>query len=268
MGDGPVRGSLASANGNKSVGLLAPATWTRTLEMLDAYEAMGVEMIKIDVKYPVLTPAFHTYLRGATRLRWCRITFATAAELHRRRRTASITSWRRRSARAGWGCGSSTGRCSGTTRRRRRAGYFADMRTAGIAATQARYTAERVGGVGADRVAAEAGLLRGPRGADDAGRQLRVLPGAGADVRPAGWTAYVHAAAAAIAAASPAATTLLGAGIGTWDSTTYLTLFAPMADLDFFDIHIYPLQSLTAGLPAEARSTGRTTCAASRRGSC
>lgn len=64
VGSGQFAGSLASANGNKSVGLLSAATWTRTLEMLDAYEAMGVEMIKIDLNYPVLTPAFHTFLQA------------------------------------------------------------------------------------------------------------------------------------------------------------------------------------------------------------
>ena len=51
VGSGRLATGLSAANGNKSVGLLSATNWTRMIEMLDAFETMGVELVKVDVQY-------------------------------------------------------------------------------------------------------------------------------------------------------------------------------------------------------------------------
>jgi hypothetical protein len=53
---------LSTANGNKSAALLLQSSWDRIMEQLDAFETMGATLVKLDMQYPVLTPAFHTFL--------------------------------------------------------------------------------------------------------------------------------------------------------------------------------------------------------------
>ena len=62
IGTGQFAAELSTANGNKGAVLLLQSSWDRIIEQLDAFEAMGVQTVKVDIHYPVVTPEFHTYL--------------------------------------------------------------------------------------------------------------------------------------------------------------------------------------------------------------
>jgi hypothetical protein len=62
VGDRRFAAGLLTANGNKGAGLLLPQTWDDSMLMLDRLEGLGVRTIKLEVQYPLFTPAFHTYI--------------------------------------------------------------------------------------------------------------------------------------------------------------------------------------------------------------
>lgn len=55
------------------------------------------------------------------------------------------------------------------------------------------------------------------------------------------WTAYVNSVVSGLATDGPGSTTKLGAGSGAWESPDYITAFAGVANLDYIDIHSYPV---------------------------
>jgi len=57
------------------------------------------------------------------------------------------------------------------------------------------------------------------------------------------WVFHVDVLAAALKEAFPASTTKLGAGSGTWEDARYTQAFAASANLDFVELHMYPLAS-------------------------
>ena len=238
-------GGLAAANGNKSVGLLSPATWTRTVEMLDAFQAMGVTLVKVDMQYPVLTPAFHDYLTANppplvpgysyTVDNFIGYPASFYSKLAAEIRTRGMGLWIEHST--------LFDDFSPTPP----SGYFAGIRALGLATAQARYTAEQQ---------AEAVLIVSELApdyytiADEPTTQdanFGYLPGSGGSqvpiFTPDEWGAFVQGTAAAIRAAAPTAATLLGAGSGTWETRAYTERFAALPELDYIDFHMYPLET-------------------------
>lgn len=57
------------------------------------------------------------------------------------------------------------------------------------------------------------------------------------------WVRYVKAAVALVAREAPGHSTLLGAGCGTWDDPNYVSRFAGLKGLHYFDLHLYPLSN-------------------------
>jgi hypothetical protein len=243
VGPGQFAGALAAANGNKTLGLLGGAQWTHITQMLDAYEAMGVRLIKLDVQYPVLTPAFHTYLAAHPPPAVPNYTFTAQNFIGTPNSFYNklVTEIRSR----GMGVWIEHGTLFADYTPTPATGYFADMRTAGLAATQARYTQERT--AESEQIVSQLKpdyytVLEEPNTAD---MNFGYFPGNVPIFDPDGWTSFVQSVVAEIDAAAPNAATLVGAGVGTWDGTTYLTRLAPLPELDYFDMHIYPLKSLT-----------------------
>jgi hypothetical protein len=122
-------------------------------------------------------------------------------------------------------------------------GYFADMRTAGLAATQARYTSEG---------AAEAALIVSQLApdyytiADEPTTQnanFGFFPGNVPIFNTAQWGDFVQDVAQQILAAAPAYDGQIGAGSGTWEGRGYTERFAALPELDYVDFHIYPFQT-------------------------
>ena len=237
-------GPLSAANGNKSVAVLEPAGWIGSLAMLDAYQALGVEVIKIEVDYPVFTPAFQSWLAAHPPAAYNPYTatvpdFLGTPTSFYNEIVAEIRS-------RGMGVWIEHGTLFADYSPTPPGAYFADMRTAGLAATRARYTAERT---------AEAALLvsqlepdyfailEEPATQND---NFGYFPGNVPLFDEAGWLGFVQAAVAAIDTAAPGSATKLGAGSGTWDGIGYTAQFAAMPELDFVDLHLYPF-----GIPGQ-----------------
>jgi hypothetical protein len=245
VGPGKFAGALSVANGNKSVGLLAPSTWTNVLQMLDAYQAMGVTLVKLDVEYPVFTPAFHTYLAahppaGIPNYTYSVPNFIGTPNSFYNKLVAEIRS-------RGLGVWIEYGTLFAGYTATPATPYFAAMRTAGLAATQVRYTSERD---------AEAGLLVSQLKPDyftaleeptTQEMNFGYFPGNVPIFNTATeWRDFTQSELLAIQAAAPTSTTLLGGGAGVWESEDFVTALAALPDLDYVDLHIYPLTSLTA----------------------
>jgi hypothetical protein len=241
VGDGQFAATLSAANGNKSVALLSAQSWTGSLAMLDAYEALGVSVIKLEMEYPVQTPEFQSWLAAHPPAGYDPYTatvpdfIGTPTSFYNRLvaeiRARGLVLWIEH--------GTLFADYSTTPP----GAYFADMRTAGQAATRARYTAER---------SAEAALvvsqlapdyytiLEEPDTQND---NFGYFAGQAPLFDLAGWTGFVGTAAAAIDSVDPGSPTLIGAGSGTWGGFSYPQAFAAMPELDFVDLHMYPLQT-------------------------
>ena len=234
--------TLAAANGNKTVALLSPNSWAGSLAMLDAFETMGVEVIKLEVHYPLFTDAFHDYLAANPPAAMNPYTasvdnFIGQPNSFFNRIAAEIRS-------RGLGLWIEHGTLFTDFSPTPPTGYFAQVRSAGQAAARQRYSDER---------AAEAALtvaqlapdhytiLEEP---DTQNANFGNFPGNVPLYSPAQWRDFVQAAAAAVESAVPGSTTLLGAGMGTWDDETYVQLFAPLPELDYIDFHVYPLETI------------------------
>jgi hypothetical protein len=240
-GDGRFAATLSSANGNKSAGLLHPFNWARIIEQLDAFDAMGAQLVKVDIEYPVLTPAFHTYLAANPPVYFPGYAYTLADfigaptsfynRLFDEIRNRGFDVWVEHST------------LFGSYSPTPPAAYFADMRTAGIAATRARYELER--STEAEMIVSELApeyftILEEPSTQND---NFGYFPGPVALYDESGWQDYVQDTAAGIIAGVPGSPTLLGAGSGTWDGRDYTELFAVLQELDFIDFHIYPIET-------------------------
>jgi hypothetical protein len=244
VGPGRFAGALAAANGNKSAGLLTAQQWTRIIDMLDAFESMCVELVKLDTHYPVFSPAFHSYLAAnpPPLIPGYNLSaqhfLGTPSSFYNR----LVTEIRSR----GMGLWIEHSTLFGDYTPTPPAGYFAEMRSAGPAAARARYTAER----SAESAAIVAELapdyytvLEEPETQNANFGDFTSPPEPLFDA--AGWEVFVGTAVAAIESAAPGSPTMLGAGAGTWDDVTYIDRFAAMPGLDYVDMHMYPFR--TAG---------------------
>jgi hypothetical protein len=244
IGSGRMAGALAAANGNKSIGLLGPGPWAGITAMLDRFQAMGVKLVKIEVQYPVLTPAFHSYLAAnppppLTSYAYTADYFIGYPASFYNRLAAEVRS-------RGLGLWVEYGTLFGDYTPTPASGYFADMRTAGQAATQERYRAER---------AAEAALIATHVAPDyltlveepeTQARNFGYFPGGTPIFDTDEWAAFAQYLAQHIESSVPGSTARLGAGSGTWDGRGYTERFAALPELDYIDIHMYPLGSLFA----------------------
>jgi hypothetical protein len=234
--------TLAAANGNKAIALLSPQSWNGSLAMLDAYEAMGVEVVKLEVHYPLFTQAFHNYLAANPPPNYNPYNadvddFIGQPTSFFNRIAAEIRS-------RGLGLWIEHGTIFPDYSPTPPMGYFNQIRALGLSAARQRYSDER---------SAEAALVVSQLAPDHytileepdtQNGNFGYFPGNVPLNGPNEWQNFVEAAAAAIEAAAPASTTQLGAGMGTWDDETYVQLFAPMPELAYIDMHIYPLETI------------------------
>lgn len=242
VGQGRVAAGLAAANGNKSAGLLSATNWTRIIEMLDAFQAMGVGLVKMDIHYPVFTPAFHTYLTANPPPLIPGYSFSVDNfigypnsfynKLVDEIRARGMGVWLEHSTLFNdW---------SPTPP----AAYFAGIQSLGVAAGRARYMQER---------AAEAVLVASELTPDyytlvdeptTQNANFGYFPGAVPILTQDGWRDLAQDMAVDILEALPGYAGLLGAGSGTWETIAYTQRFAPLPELDYVDFHQYPLASL------------------------
>jgi len=209
--------------------------------MLDAFEVMGVELVKIDTHYPVFTPAFHTYLLANPPPLVPNYVYTVdnfigyAASFYNKLadeiRARGMGLWIEHSTLFNDWSTTPPG------------DYFADIRAAGVAPARARYLQER---------AAETVLIVSELSPDyytlvdeptTQNDNFGYFPGGVPILTHDGWRDLVQTSAADIAAAVPGYTSLLGAGSGTWEGRGYTERFAALPELDYIDFHLYPLAS-------------------------
>jgi hypothetical protein len=241
VGSGRLSAGLATANGNKTVGLLNATNWTRTMEMLDAFEQMGVELVKIDIQYPLFTPAFHSYLAAndpplipnytLTVDYWVGQPASFYNKVVDELRVRGLDIWIEHST------------LFSELNATPAAPYFADMRTAGVAATRERYMQERI---------AELVLIASELNPDyytlideptTQNANFGFFPGNVPILTPDGWRDLAQDGADEILSTLPGNSMLLGSGSGTWESRAYTERFAALTLLDYVDFHHYPFAS-------------------------
>ena len=234
------------------------------MAMLDTYEAMGVEVIKLEVEYPIFTPAFHDWL-AANPPPALQPIHRHGRQLHRRPELLLQPSRD----------GDPVARAGPVDRAQHAIhGLFADAADGLLRRDADRRDSGDAPAVHDERSAEAAlvvsqlapdyytileepttqndnfGYFPGQRPAIRAERVARLRPGGrGGDrgrLRPARRRCSEQAA-------------------GTWDDAAYIQLFAPLPELDYIDFHMYPLETIGAGASSRTRSTGPTTCAASTR---
>ena len=224
-------GTLSTFNGNRGAAILSAETWEQTLEMLDAFQRMGVTVVKIDITYPLLTPAFHQWIHAHVP----QYTLTARQYLNRYRDAVeaihalgmSVLMEHSSLFRGGFASLDPSG-------------YYASIAALGPEAARQRYGAER---------AAEA-LAISSEVKPDRLTLLDEPDTQNANFGPVGghtlltaaqWIALVQTEAQLIQGAGLDNPPLLGAGCGSWDLETYVQSFADMPELDSVDMHIYPI---------------------------
>jgi hypothetical protein len=241
ISSGRLAAGLATANGNKTVGLLGATNWTRTLEMLDAFEAMGVQLVKLDVQYPLFTPEFHAYLAAndpplipdydLTVDYWVGYPSSFYNKVADEIRSRGMGLWIEHST------------LFPDLNATPAPPYFADMRTEGVSAARDRYVQERRAEfvLIASQLAPDHYTLVDEPTTQNA--NFGYFPGNVPILTPDGWRDLVADGAADIIAALPGSPILLGSGSGTWEGRVYTELFAALPQLDYIDFHHYPFAS-------------------------
>jgi len=246
-GSGKFAAALSQANGNSTIGLLRSQSWSNIIAMLDTYQAMGVELIKLEIQYPILTPGFHSYLSAhppegmssydATVDNFIGYPNSFYNKLTREIRSRGMAIWVEH------------GTIFSAFTPTPPDDYFQTMRDQGIDACRLRHRIER---------AAEAVLIATEIQPDyltlitepetqnanfgffnENGGLVKLY-----DVED--WVAYVRYAAGEVLNAVSGTPLKLGAGSGTWDTRVFIERFAALDELDYIDMHIYPLKSLYA----------------------
>ncbi|MEZ4770606.1 MAG: hypothetical protein R2844_19560 [Caldilineales bacterium] len=219
--------SLTFANSNMGPDLLTPWNMQNLEVELDRLTEIGVNTINVSIGYPLLTPAFHTYLASVNssydKTVEDYVDFYAAAIAKIRARSARPDRTRHHAARL------FLGEPVPVFRHPQGDGAKRDPTT-----THGRASAGEPDH--SDRT--------GPRLADPAKRTGNVQRG----VRPNPGRAAGHAGAMAGVSrrrsqSLPRPQQQAGRGRGVWEDEEYIDLFAPMAALDFIDLHIFPARS-------------------------
>jgi hypothetical protein len=241
VGSGRFAAGFSAANGNKSIGLLSATNWTRIIEMLDAFQAMGVGLVKLDVHYPVFTLAFHAYLAANPPPLLPGYNYSVDNfigypnsfynKLADEIRARGMGIWLEHSTLfTDWSSTPPTG-------------YFAEIRSLGVAAARARYMQERAAEmvlVASELTPDYYSLVDEPTTQN---ANFGYFSGGVPILTQDGWRDLAQQGAQDIAAALPGSAMLIGAGSGTWETIAYTQRFAALLELDYIDFHQYPLQS-------------------------
>lgn len=243
-------GALSRANGNSTIGLLTGTAWDTIQTQLNAFEAMGVRTVKVEVQYPTLTQAFHDYLAANPPAGMGSYAFradhfiGTPSSFYNRLaqeiRGRGMDLWvEHATIFAAYSPTPPTG-------------YFAEMRSAGLRACRVRYLDERSAEVVAIVANMSPRYLTLVPEPNTQNMNFGYFPGGIPLYTPDLWRDYVQYAAQRINAQVVGHGTLLGAGCGTWESRGYVELFAAIPELHYVDLHLYPLRTSTRNFLQDA----------------
>ncbi len=216
---------LDAANGNRGPALLTAAGQQKLNDQIAAFAAMGADVLKIDITYPLLTQAYHNF-EGHTQTAQDFINYY-----------ASVAS-------AGRAAGMKIAVEHGTLFTGYTvwdpAAYFADMKTAGPSQVRIDYAVQKA----AEAVAIAQAMAPDYFALiDEVETQNTLFGPVGGTVLygPSGWASYVQYAIGQVQSAAPAFGGKFGAGSATWEDRSYALAFAGVSALDYVDLHVYPL---------------------------
>jgi hypothetical protein len=216
---------LARANGNLGPSLLPAWNMDNLAVELDHLAALGVEIIRLDITYPLLTPGLHTFQAGRDS------SYTATADDYLAFYRSVVEMIRGR----GLQVHIEHSNMFTTVATLNPAPYYATFRALSADESRQRYREER---------AAEARLLLTELAPDyltlltepDTDNMNFGRVNGAALYSPAQWQAYVDYALSTF----PPHSTRLGAGAGTWDTDEYARQFAARPTLDYVDLHVYP----------------------------
>lgn len=218
---------LTFANGNRGSALLGPLSMDNVAKELEALNKLGVTVMRLEVEYPLFTPAFHSFLNSHN----ASYTYTANDYLQFYKNVVAAArayGFKIHIEHAFLFSGSSV---------IDPAWYFSTIKALGPNNARIRVAVEN---------AAETKLIVTELQPDyltllsepDTQNGLFGLIQGQVLYTPQQWKAYLDYAIGQF----PANNVKLGAGAGTWDSQ-YIDLFAPMPTLDYIDLHIYPARS-------------------------
>ena len=230
--DSQFAAQLRMANGNAGPYLLFPARMQRAEQMLDAFVEMGVDVVKIEVMYPLLTEGFHDSLRAHPELLPAEIEdYQATVQDYVDFYTEVGTMIRERNMEIMLGHANMFPSMASSDP----SIYYEEVKATG---GRDRFRDERL---------AEAlryleilqpeyfTILEEP---DVQNIQFGLIEGEFL-YDEQGWVDYVEHSVAGINEQAPDSTTFLGAGAGTWGSSFYVEQFCTIAELDYIDFHVY-----------------------------
>jgi hypothetical protein len=221
------------SNGNRGWSLLTATNRARMLAEVDCYHELGIQVLKLDITYPLLTAAFHQNLANQPGYGWYAGIGVTNylevySQLVARARSYGMRILVEHSS------------LIPSYAVMDPAFYYDEIRALGAALGRQRYRAER---------GAECQIIMDRLQPDyfsivlepDAQNTHFGNFGQQPLMFPAEWQSYVEDTATAIRTGYSSNEVALGAGLGTWEASTYKDLFRDVDALDYIDFHIYPL---------------------------
>lgn len=220
--------SLTFANGNQGPGLLNPWRMDNIEVELDRLTEMGVTTVGINITYPLLTPAFHAYLTSVNS------SYDKTVDDYIDFYAEVVAQSRARGLKVHVEHGIMLRDFSSVDP----TSYFGIIRAMEPAQARQRQKQEQAqeANLILTALAPDSFVLLGePETLNAAFGPIQGQPLA----TPTQWRDYLDYAISLF----PAHSTRLGAGAGVWESEEYVHLFAPMPQLDFIDMHVFPARS-------------------------
>lgn len=196
---------LIAANGNRAEDLLGPTSLEGNKLMLDRFQSMGIGAVKVSITYPLLSP---DYLRSSEYLDFYR---QVVAEAHQRGLKVLV------------GTGAIFAEPEISTVKVDYSGYTLDE----FKINQRAYAELIIDEIQPDYLT----VLNEP------GTVIHIIPSLSELAQPVKYREVLDY----ITQGLDRKDVLIGAGAGSWESTEYIRQ-AAASDLDYVDIHIYPLQ--------------------------
>ncbi|MCB0001544.1 MAG: IPT/TIG domain-containing protein [Anaerolineae bacterium] len=220
---------LTYASGNRGPDLLGQWSMQNIEVELDRLTEMGVNSVGINIGYPLLTPAFHTYLHSVNS------SYTWTVDDYIDFYVQVIAKARARGLKVHIEQGVMLRDFASVNPHP----YFDMIRALEPTAARQRYWQEMAQEsylIVTELAPDSLSLVGEPETANEAIGLIQGEPLA----TPTQWRDYVDYAISLL----PAHSTRLGAGAGAWEAEELIQLFAAMPALDFIDVHVFPARSL------------------------
>jgi len=244
---------LAVANGNGGAGLTTPEARTYVVEMLDAFVTLGVDVVKIEGMYPILTPAYHEFLSTFPKYGELDVDVQdyidfyqfVVAEINQRGfeviigHSNTFPSYSRLPV----------GEYYKYVKNQAGCGEYANCAGCDVEAVRVRFRQERWAEISAFVTLFEPKsfiIVEEPNTNNYNFGPICAKPEPVPLYDDDGWIDFVEYMLAQVKTTGIGAGTSFGAGTGSWEEDDFIRRYVLIDDLDFIDIHVYALRSSTA----------------------